>query len=44
MASAHESHVKIDQHSPGGKLLQHAVQTKLKEYMGPAYSDEVRLP
>ena len=35
------SSVKIDQHSPGGKRLQTAVQEKLKEYMGPEYSDEV---
>ena len=31
----------IDQHSAGGKLLQKAVQEKLKEYMGADYDDEV---
>ena len=35
--------VRIDQHSPGGKRLQTAVQEKLKEYMGPEYSDEVTI-
>ena len=34
---------QIDQHAPGGKRLQTAVQEKLKEYMGPEYSDEVWL-
>lgn len=37
------SSVRIDQHSPGGKRLQTAVQEKLKEYMGPEYSDEVTI-
>lgn len=34
----------IDQHSAGGKLLQRAVQEKLKEYMGADYDDEVFWP
>lgn len=34
----------IDQHSAGGKLLQRAVQEKLKEYMGADYDDEVCWP
>lgn len=46
MASAPRNsleHMRIDQHSPGGKALQQAVQTRLKEYMGADYSDEVLL-
>ena len=41
MAMKSTLQIKIDQHSPGGKRLQAAVQEKLKEYMGPDYSDEV---
>ena len=43
MASAllRSSLAAIDQHSAGGKLLQQAVQNKLREYMGADYVDEV---